>query len=429
MIRCLASGDAGRAIVVERARWHKATMVQRGSLRLVVALCAAHVLTMLGFSIFASLLPLFAEEWRLSATEAGFVSGAMFAGYTAGVPVLVSLTDRIDPRWVYGLGALAGVVANAGFALFAREAWSAALFHALLGASLAGTYMPGLKALSDHLAPQRMARAVAFYTSSFSLGGAISYVFADRAAAVLGWQAAFAGAAAADVAAALLVWFAVPRTPSRTFAPLLRAFDFRPVFRNRSAVAFSLGYAVHCWELFTFRSWIVAFLAAVAMRQGGDAGLAPSTLAAAATLIGMGVSIAGNEAAIRLGGRRIVSRFMVLSALAAFLTGLSAQASYGAAAALVLVYSSLIMGDSAALTAGALGNARAGERGITMAVHSTLGLAGAGLGPIAFGAILDWAGRGTAFGWWAAFAHLAVISLAGPLLMALASPGRCSWRW
>ena len=37
--------------------------------------------------------------------------------------------------------------------------------------------------------------------------------------------------------------------------------DFRPVLANRRALAYVLGYGVHCWELFATRSWLVAFLA------------------------------------------------------------------------------------------------------------------------------------------------------------------------
>ena len=53
---------------------------------------------MAGTMTFQALIPTFIAEWRLSHAEAGWISGAAYAGYMAGVPLLVSLTDRIDAR-------------------------------------------------------------------------------------------------------------------------------------------------------------------------------------------------------------------------------------------------------------------------------------------------------------------------------------------
>ena len=70
-----------------------------GSERTVVAaLCAAEVLAMAGTMSFQALIPTFIAEWRLTHSEVGWISGIAYAAYVAGVPVLVSLTDRIDAR-------------------------------------------------------------------------------------------------------------------------------------------------------------------------------------------------------------------------------------------------------------------------------------------------------------------------------------------
>src|SRR5437016_5328100 len=44
--------------------------------------------------------------WSLSNTEAGWISGIYYAAYTIVVPLLSSLTDRVDPKRVY-LGSVA----------------------------------------------------------------------------------------------------------------------------------------------------------------------------------------------------------------------------------------------------------------------------------------------------------------------------------
>ena len=54
---------------------------------------------------------------------------------------------------------------------------------------------------------------------------------------------------------------AAPRAAD-TLAP--RLFDFAPVLRNRSAMAYALAYCVHTWEMSVVRGWGVVFLTAVA---------------------------------------------------------------------------------------------------------------------------------------------------------------------
>ena len=46
----------------------------------------------------AAVLPQLITEWGLTSTEAGWLGGIYFAGYVAAVPVLTTLTDRIDPK-------------------------------------------------------------------------------------------------------------------------------------------------------------------------------------------------------------------------------------------------------------------------------------------------------------------------------------------
>jgi MFS family permease len=78
----------------------------------VAVLSFGHVLTMIGFSAFPALLPQFIDLWDLSSIEGGMVNSAFFLGYTLAVPLLVSLTDRIDARRIYVASAFLGVAAN-----------------------------------------------------------------------------------------------------------------------------------------------------------------------------------------------------------------------------------------------------------------------------------------------------------------------------
>jgi MFS family permease len=392
----------------------------------VFAMCLAHVLTMLGFSSFPTLQPLLTREWGLSGAGAGAVNSAFFAGYTLAVPLLVSITDRIDPRRIY-LSSLGLAVAGlTGFAFLADGISSAAAFTALYGASLAGTYMPGLRIMGEALPPVRMARATSFYTSSFGLGAALSYFATAQLAAHIDWRGIYAAAALCSAAAALIVWSTAP--PGRPHAPerpWLAVLDPRPALRNRSALAYSLCYGLHSLELFTVRSWIVAFLAAVAVRQGTATGaLTPASVAALLTLLGVGASIGGNETAIRTGRMRAIGVTMVASGGLAVAVAVAALYSYWLAAGLAVAHGCLIMFDSATLTAGAFGSAPPAQRGITMAVHSMIGFGGAIFGPLVFGGIVDVVGRETGAGWSLAYGHLALYVVFGPLILSLLAPSR-----
>jgi MFS family permease len=76
---------------------------------------------------FPALLPDFQAEWGLTNTAAGWISGIYFGGYAASVPILVSLTDRVDPRKVYLIFAGLGAISMFGFGLLAQRTWTAAL--------------------------------------------------------------------------------------------------------------------------------------------------------------------------------------------------------------------------------------------------------------------------------------------------------------
>ena len=95
---------------------------------------------------------------------------------------------------------------------------------------------------------------------------------------------------------------------------------------------------------------------------------------------------------------------------------------YAGSAALVLLYAMLIWSDSSSLTAGSAGSAAPGQRGATLAVHSTLGYAGGFLGPLVLGATLDLLGGASVLGWGIAFGHVTVALLLGALVFVWLRP-------
>jgi MFS family permease len=381
-------------------------------------MCAAHVASMAGFSTYATLLPRLQDEWGMSNSEAGFISGVFFAGYMAAVPVLTSLTDRMDARRIYLASSLVAAAALAGFALFAEGVKSAALVQLAAGAGIAGTYMPGLRALTDNVEGTRgQSRAVAFYTAVFGLGTSLSILLSGSIADALDWRWAFALTAAGPLVAGLMVVRGLPRMePER--AHELHVLDFRPVLANRDVRPYILGYAVHCWELFGSRSWLVAFIVfAQGLQVAGASSPAWSavTIAAVANLFGPAASIYGNELAMRRGREQLIWKAMLASGVLTCTLGFVAFLPWYALAGLIMLHMCLIMGDSSALTAGVVTRAKENVRGATMAVHSMLGFGAGFIAPLVFGVVLDLAGgRASSLAWGLAFTTLG----AGAIVMA-----------
>jgi MFS family permease len=385
-------------------------------------LCAAEIAGMAGFSTFSALQPTLIDTWRLSNTEAGWINGIFFFGYLVSVPVLTSATDRVPPRRVYVACMAASAAANVGFAWLTDGFWAALLLRALAGAGLAGTYMPGLKLLSDYLHGTEHSRSVAFYTSSFGVGSSLSFVIAGELARVLDWRWAFGLSALGPVAALVLIAAFLPGedpTPERT--PDTSLLDFRPVLGCRPAMAYVLAYAAHNFELFALRGWIVTFLVfAQGLDPAGGLLWSATTLAALINLVGVPASIGGNEMARRLGRHRVIAAVMLTSAAFACGLGFAAPLPYALLVALFFVYALTVNGDSAAITAGVVAAAPEGYRGATMAVHSSIGFVGAFLGPLLFGVVLDLAGGGaTVLSWGLAFALSGAVIALGPLALRL----------
>jgi predicted MFS family arabinose efflux permease len=386
------------------------------SWRLVALVCIAQTLVQIGAFFWPALLPQLAPQWGLSNSAAGWITAAFYGAYMLAVPVLVTLTDRVDPKRIYLLGVGLTIVGHLLFGWLAEGFWTALACRALTGIGWAGTYMTGLKLLADRVDPKMMSRATAGHAASIGASGALSFATGDWLALLFGWQSAFLLASCSAVVAWIIVAAVVPRqAPASKHKDGTGLYDFRPVFRNRSAMAYATGYAIHTLEMSALRGWGVAFLAYVAASKGtSDAVLSPAVLATTLGLLGTVASILGNEAAIRFGRRRLVQIAMFGSILLGGTIGFIGTGSYALAACLVLLYGVIIWMDSSSLTAGTAGTAEPSRRGATLAVHSMLGYAGGFVGPLLIGWTLDLSGGMSALGWGLSFGVVALL-MAGAL--------------
>ena len=384
--------------------------------RFVWSVVAAQVLVQIGAFSLPALLPGYIDRWHLTKTEAGALVGIFFAAYVIAVPVLVALTDRVAARNVYMVGAGLTALSHLGFAFVADGFWWGLALRAAAGIGWAGAYMPGLKVIADTLDGNAQSRAVSAHAAGVGIAGASSYAVAGLIAGVFGPQVAFLFGGVCALVAIGIAFAVMPGDPPTHAAGVSpqALLDFRPVFRNRAAMAWIAGYTFHTWEMAGLRAWGVTFLALTLAQAGAPGWLpGPTVLFTIAGFVGIAVSILGNELSQRLGRTRVVTVAMTTSAALAACAGWTVESSTLLAAALIVAWLASIFLDSSALTAGTVQAADPAMRGATMGLHSMCGYAGGFIGPLGVGWALDLAGTNVALGWGLGFGHLAVVSILG----------------
>ena len=379
-----------------------------------MAICAAEILGLAGYSTVPALLPQFIDAWSLTNTQAGWLAGIVSAGYMLAVVPLVSLTDRRPARSIYLASSAVSALSCFGVAL-CDSLLPALGFRAVAGIALAGMYMPGLQALTHGVEGIMRARIAALYTSSFTIGASLSFLFA-RVGTFLDWRSAFVFAGILSTAGVLIAWAALPRADPGVAKEPQPVLAFRPIFGNRDALVLIFGYAAVIWGSAGLRQWIVVFLAFCAADQAGVPVQASSMLVVGALISFLGVpaGLLGNELSIRYGLRNIATLVFLLSALSVGLFGLTAMLPYIAVVLLSVLAGFIVQGNFANLTSGVLAVAAPRYRGATTGLYSCVGFGGGFLGALVFGATLDqFGGTARLAAWILSFGTCGLVCLAG----------------
>jgi len=360
----------------------------RPSPAIVASICAAEIFGLAGFSIVPALLPQFIEAWSLTYTQAGWLAGIVSVGYMLAVVPLVGLTDRRPARELYLASSVLSALSCFGMAL-CDSLLPALGFRALAGIAMAGMYMPGLRALTHGVEGAIRARIAAWYTSSFTIGASLSFLF-GRIGTLLGWRSAFVIAGMLGAAGVFIAWAALPRGGSRRAPEPQPLLDFRPVLANRDVLALIVGYAAAIWGCVGLRQWIVVFLTFCA----GDRAAVPAqawiilVVGAVINFLGVPAGLIGNELSIRYGLRTIATLVFVLSAIAGGLFGFTAMLPYMAVLALSVVAGFIVQGNFSNLTSGVLAVAAPRYLGTTVGLYSCIGFGASFLGTLLFGVTL-----------------------------------------
>jgi MFS family permease len=116
------------------------------------------------------------RAWQLGSADIGRLTNAVQLGFILGTlgAAISGLADRYAASRIFAVAALAGALANAGFALFAANLEQALAWRFAVGLCLAGIYPIGMK-LVVSWAPERAGQTLAWLVGMLTFGTALPH--------------------------------------------------------------------------------------------------------------------------------------------------------------------------------------------------------------------------------------------------------------
>jgi MFS family permease len=315
-------------------------------------LTAAELFGMSLWFAASAVAPQLAERWSLGSGQAAWLTTIVQLGFVVGTAAaaLLNLADVLSSRVYFFCAAIFGAAANA--ALVTTSSFSVALvLRFLTGLALAGVYPPAMKMASTWFRARR-GLAIGTVVGALTIGKATPYLV--HALPNAGPNVVILTASAGALLAALLVG-AFYRDGPYPFPP--RPFSWglvRTVVQAREWRLATGGYLGHMFELYSFWTWIPAFIAASVAAEGIGHGSSESTISVVAfgtiAMGGLG-SIWGGLYADRRTRERLVILAMALSGACAMLIPFAFGRSLWLLGALAWTWGFFVVADSAQFSA------------------------------------------------------------------------------
>jgi MFS family permease len=336
---------------------------------------------LLGMSLWFAgnaVAPMLRESWRLSGSEVAWLTTVVQLGFVAGTALsaVLNLADVIPARLLFGVSAILGALANA--ALLGAGGYELALVTRFAtGFFLAGVYPPAMKMAATWFRARR-GFAVGTVVGALTVGKAVPYLV--HAVPGAGVSGVVLTASAGALVAALLVftsYYDGPyQFPSRRFSWGLVG----DVMRERRWRLATGGYLGHMAELYSFWTWIPAFVAASIAAEAQRTGVVPAHAATAASLLAFGIIAVGGAGCVwgglsadRIGRERLVTIAMAVSGSCALLVGLTFGRSLLLLAPVALVWGFFVIADSAQFSVLVTESVPSHSVGTALTVQTSLG--------------------------------------------------------
>jgi MFS family permease len=344
--------------------------------RVLALLSVAELLGMSLWFTASAVSPQLAHAWELTPFQAAWLTAIVQLGFVAGTAAaaLLNLADVIPSRYYFAAAALLAAVANAAIVLVSGFA-AALLLRFATGVFLAGVYPPAMKMVATWFQTGR-GLAIGTIVGALTVGKATPYLV--RAFEGPDVQAVILVASAGAAIGGALVLAAYRDGP---YAFERKAFSWAlvgAVVREREWRLATGGYLGHMWELYSFWTWIAAFLAASAAARVaiGAEGAFPrvvDALAFASIAIGGLGCLWGGWLADRIGQERLVIRAMAISGACALVIGLLFGSSLWLVVALAWVWGFFVIADSAQFSTLVTRSVPAHTVGTALTLQTSLG--------------------------------------------------------
>jgi MFS family permease len=401
----------------------------------LVALVLSRAFVTLIFMTYAASLPTLTREWSMTATQAGLVQTCFSAGFAISLFGTSWLADHLGARRMFLWFCWLGAAAALAFALLARSFEQALWLYGLVGFTQGGSYTPAIMLVAQQLPPARRGAGVGWVLAGMSGGYVGSISLALGLIATFDYRTALVVCALGTVVGATFGTVAAVQVPNRIAAGLTQLTGRFALLKDRRSLLLTAGYMGHSFELFGMWTWVPAFLI-VSLGDQPARSIAPGAVglgiavAIALHLSGLLASATMGRASDRYGRRAVLIAMAAIGALCSFGFGWSGQLPPGVLLAFAAVYGFTALGDSSVLSTAMSEAVPAGYLRRALAVRSILGIGVGAVAPAAFGAVLDAAAPGQAWGWAFALMGLggAVATLCALLLPTTAAHDRAGPR-
>ena len=333
---------------------------------------------MAGMSLWfqsAAVLADMAREGGLDATRQALMSSVVQAGFVLGA-LLIAITgiaDRLDPRKVFALSAIAAAAANLSLLALPIGGDAAIAARFLTGVLLAGVYPVGMK-IAVGWGTKDRGLLVGSLVAALTLGKALPYLAAyvgdtewRPAVVVISLLAALGG----------LLAFTIRLGPHHARAAAFRPQAIALAWTDRRIRRAYIGYLGHMWELYVMWAWIgtAAAISYAATRSAADAESLAKLTAFAAIALGAVFCVPAGWLADRIGKAEVTILALVVSGSA----GLATAATFGGpvwiTATLMILWGIAIVPDSAQFSAIVADSAPPEFAGSLLTFQTALGFA------------------------------------------------------
>ncbi|MEM9028260.1 MAG: MFS transporter [Pseudomonadota bacterium] len=341
----------------------------------VFLLLVAEVSAMSLWFVTAAILPEMIRETDISPVRQAAMSSGVQIGFVVGALAfaILGLPDRLDPRRVFAVSAVAAALANLTLLVFAPGSAGAIAARFVTGALLAGVYPVGMKIIVGWGVRDR-GFLVGALVGALILGSAAPYLIALLGGA--DWRVTVIAASVASCLgglSCLLISLGPHHSTAAAFDPkaILLAWSDR-----RIRLAY-VGYLGHMWELYAMWAWIGAASAATYTITMSDVEAERLARITAFIAIGIGgvLSAVAGIIADRVGKADVAMVAMCISGLAALGTALSFGGPAWLTFGLILIWGLAIAPDSAQFSALVADAAPPEQAGSLLTLQTALGFA------------------------------------------------------